>query len=132
KVKQEKEYYILAKTTLHMLKKDEEYKIVDEFKGSMLVGKKFVPHYDYYPIEPGEKAFEVIAGNFVTAEEGTGVVTIAAYGEEDLKAMKENNIHIEMHVDDEGTIKPNVPKFGGMYYLKANKAVNEDLAQRGL
>jgi isoleucyl-tRNA synthetase len=60
------------------------------------------------------------------------VVTIAAYGEEDLKAMNENNIHKEMHVDEEGMIKDDVPIFGGMYYLKANKAVNEDLSSRGL
>jgi len=131
KVKEGDEYYILAKTTLKMLKLG-QHDIVDEFKGKELIGKKFIPHYDYYPIEPGEKAFEIIEGDFVTAEEGTGVVTIAAYGEEDLKAMKENNVHIEMHLDDVGVIKSDVPLFGGMYYLKANKAVNEDLAKRGL
>lgn len=132
KVKQGDEYYILAKSTLKMLHEEPKYEIVDEFNGSALVGKKFIPHYDYYPIEPGEKAFELIPGDFVTAEEGTGVVTIAAYGEEDLKVMKELNVHIEMHLDEEGMIKEDVPLFGGMYYLKANKAVNEDLAKRGL
>ncbi|CAN5199083.1 isoleucine--tRNA ligase [soil metagenome] len=124
------EMYILAKSTLKML--DGEYKISEEFKGIDLIGQTFVPHYDYYPIAPGEKAFVVVGGDFVTADEGTGVVTIAAYGEEDLKVMKEENVHIEMHVDEEGMIKPDVPKFGGMYYLKANKVVNEDLAARGL
>ncbi len=132
KVKQGNEFYILAKSTIKMLTPEPKYEIVDEFKGSTLVGKHYVPHYDYYPIEPGEKAFVIIPGDFVTAEEGTGVVTIAAYGEEDLKAMKEHNIHIEMHLDEEGTIKKDVPKFGGMYYLKANKAVNQDLKDRGL
>ncbi|HSX40569.1 MAG TPA: class I tRNA ligase family protein, partial [Candidatus Saccharimonadales bacterium] len=131
KVHQGNENYILAHTTLKMLT-DKPYEIVEEFKGTKLVGKKFVPHFDYYPINDGEKAFEIIAGDFVTAEEGTGVVTIAAYGQEDLKAMQENNIHIEMHLDEEGMIKPDVPKFGGLYYLKANKAVNEDLESRGL
>ncbi len=131
KVLQGNENYILAKSTLKMLK-NEPYKILEEFKGEKLVGRKFAPHYDYYKIDIGKKAFIVIGGDFVTADEGTGVVTIAAYGEEDLKAMQENNIHVEMHVDDEGTIKPSVPKFGGMYYLKANKAVNEDLLVRGL
>lgn len=130
KVKQGNEFYILAKSTLAML--HGEYEIVGEFKGTELVGKKFVPHYDYYPIAPGEKAWEIIPGDFVTAVEGTGVVTIAAYGAEDLKVMQEHNVHIELHVDEEGMIKPDVPKFGGMYYLKANKAVNEDLAARGL
>ena len=115
-----------------MLKSDPKHEIVEEFKGEALLGREFEPHYDYYKIDPGKKAFVVIGGDFVTAEEGTGVVTIAAYGIEDLAAMKKNNIHIEMHVDEEGTVKADVPKFGGMYYLKANKAVNEDLAARGL
>ncbi len=130
KVKQGEEYYILAEATKQMLVG--EYEVVAKMKGTELVGKKFVPHYDYYAIAKGEKSFEIIPGDFVTAEEGTGVVTIAAYGEEDLKVMRELNVHIEMHVDEEGIIKPDVPKFGGMYYLKANKAVNEDLAERGL
>jgi len=130
KVKQNDEYYILAKPTLKIL--DGEYEIVEEFLGKDLLGLTFVPHYDYYEIKPGEKAFEIIAGDFVTADEGTGVVTIAAYGEEDLVVMRRDNVHIELHVDEDGMIKENVPKFGGMYYLKANKAVNEDLASRGL
>lgn len=130
KVKQGKEQYILAKTTLSML--EGAYKVLEEFKGARLVGKKYIPHYDYYLIEKGKKAFEIIPGNFVTADEGTGVVTIAAYGEEDLKASLENNVHIELHVDEEGMIKDDVPLFGGMYYLKANKAVNVDLHKRGL
>jgi len=96
------------------------------------LGKKFIPHYDYYEIEKDKKAFEIIGGDFVTAEEGTGVVTIAVYGEEDLRAMNEQNIHKELHLDEEGMVKADVPIFGGMYYLKANKAVNEDLANRNL
>jgi isoleucyl-tRNA synthetase len=130
KVKQGNEYFILAKTTLKML--TGKYEVIDEMKGTALIGKKFIPHFDYYPIEKGEKAFEVVGGDFVTADEGTGVVTIAAYGEEDMKVMQKENIHIEMHVDEEGNIKQDVPKFGGMYYLKANKAVNEDLMERDL
>ncbi|MGE5041814.1 MAG: isoleucine--tRNA ligase [Candidatus Levyibacteriota bacterium] len=134
KVWQNDQYYILAKTTLKTLGDEKTYKILEEFKGKDLVGKEFIPHYDYYKdkIETGKKAFVIIPGDFVTAEEGTGVVTIAAYGVEDLTAMNEQNIHIEIHVDEEGTIMPDVPKFGGMYYLKANKAVNEDLEERGL
>jgi len=131
KVRQNNELYILAKSTLAILG-DTPYEVIQEIRGSDLIGTKFVPHYDYYEIKPGERAFEVIGGDFVTAEEGTGVVTIAAYGEEDLVVMNEQNIHIELHVDEEGVIKPDVPLFGGMYYLKANKAVNEDLMLRGL
>ena len=130
KVLQNNENYILAKSTEKMLKDD--YKIVDEFKGEKLLGKEFIPHYDYYTIEVGKKAFLIIGGDFVTADEGTGVVTIAAYGEEDLAVMQKENIQIVMHLDEEGHIENNVPKFAGMYYLKANKAVIDDLDKRGL
>ena len=132
KVKQGSEFYILAETTLKMLKEEEKYEIVEHYKGKDLVGKKFVPHYDYYKERVQGKAFEIIGGDFVTADEGTGIVTIAAYGEEDLKVMQEQGVYIETHLDEEGTVKPDVPLFGGMYYLKANKAVNEDLDNRGL
>jgi isoleucyl-tRNA synthetase len=132
KVKQGDETYILAESTVKIL--TGEYEVLEKISGKNLVGKKFVPHYDYYKdqVKTDEKVFEIIPGDFVTAEEGTGVVTIAAYGEEDLKVMKEFNIHIQLHVDEEGMIKEQVPQFGGMYYLKANKLVNEDLANRGL
>jgi isoleucyl-tRNA synthetase len=123
--------YILAKDTIKMLT-SEPYKVIREFKGKDLVGKKFVPHYDYYPIEKGKKAFVVIPGDFVTADEGTGIVTIAAYGEEDLAAMQEANIQVVLHVDEEGMLKKSVPKFGGMYYLKADPLIIEDLQGRGL
>ena len=130
KVKQGKDFYILAETTTKML--EGEFEIVEKMKGKDLIGKKFVPHYDYYKDRANGKLFELIGGDFVTAEEGTGVVTIAAYGEEDLKVMQEQGVHIETHLDEEGTIKADVPLFGGMYYLKANKFVEEDLAKRGL
>lgn len=130
KVTQNKEDYILAKSTLKML--DGSYDIIEEIKGSDLVGKEFELHYDFYKAEKGKKIGVIIPGDFVTAGEGTGVVTIAAYGEEDMRAMQEHNIQVVMHLDDEGMIKPEVPQFGGMFYLDANKAVNEDLDKRGL
>jgi isoleucyl-tRNA synthetase len=134
RVSQNGEYYILAKSTVKILGDSESYKILEEFSGEKLLGKKYIPHYDYYKekIAQSERAFVIIPGHFVTSDEGTGVVTIAAYGVEDLLAMNENKIHKEIHVDEEGTIFTEVPLFGGMYYLKANKAVNEDLLKRNL
>ena len=132
KVKQGDEFYILAKTTVKTL--EGKFEILEEIKGSELVGEKFEPHYDYFKnkVVEGDKVFVIIPGDFVTAEEGTGIVTIAAYGEEDLKVMREQHVHIETHLDEEGHIKLEVPQFGGLYYLKANKVVDEDLEQRGL
>ncbi|OGM56008.1 isoleucine--tRNA ligase [Candidatus Woesebacteria bacterium RIFCSPHIGHO2_12_FULL_44_11] len=134
KVKQGEQYYVLAKKTLKMLSEQPKYQVVDEFKGETLVGKKFVPHYDYYrdKAEKGQKLFEIVAGDFVTGDEGTGVVTIAVYGEDDLGVMEAQNIFMEMHVNDEGYVEPDVPKFGGKFYLDVNEEVDADLASRGL
>jgi len=132
KVKQGNEYYILGEKTLKMLKKESKHTVVEKIKGSKLVGQKFVPHYDFYKADKGKKIGVVLGGDFVTEEEGTGVVTLAVYGEEDLDAMQKGNIQLEFHVDEEGVIKDHVPQFGGMFYLKANNAVNEDLTKRNL
>jgi len=132
KVQQGNEKYILAKSTLKILKSQPSCKIIDEFKGKELINKKFEPHYNFYKIDQGKRAFIVIGADFVTADEGTGIVTIAAYGEEDLGVMQRENIQIVMHVDEEGHLKQDVPNWAGMYYMKVNKLVNEDLAKRGL
>lgn len=132
KVKQGDEFYILAKSTLAMLHEEPKYEVVETYKGSDLVGKKFEPHYDFYKIDEGKQAFVVIPGDFVTADEGTGIVTIAAYGEEDMKAMREHNIQIVLHVDEEGHMKQEVPNWAGEYYLDVNEKVNADLVSRGL
>lgn len=132
KVKQGDENYILAESALKMLHSDIPYEIIERFKGSDLIGKEFEPHFDFFEREKGKRAFVVVGGDFVTSDEGTGIVTIAAYGEDDMAVMQEENIQIVMHVDEEGMINEDVPNFSGMYYLDANAAINDDLNERGL
>ncbi len=134
KVQVGREKYILAEERLAILNGEKEYKIWDKFKGSELVGKKFKPHYDFYKdkVSEGKKVFVVVPAEYVSSVEGTGIVTLAVYGEEDLVILEKENIHMEMHVYDNGFIEEDVPKFGGMYYLDANEAVDSDLAERDL
>lgn len=132
KVKQGDEFFILGKDTVKMLGDKNSYTVIDTVKGSKLVGQEFEPHYDYYKIEPDKRAFVIVGGDFVTEDEGTGIVTLAVYGEDDLALMQKESIQMVFHVDEEGMIKKDVPLFGSMYYLKANKAVNEDLQNRRL
>ncbi len=131
KVAQGKETYILAKSTMNMLTK-QSCKMIEEFPGKKLLGMRFIPHYNFYTIEEGKKAFIVVGGDFVTADEGTGIVTIAAYGVEDLTAMFANNIQLVMHIDDEGVLKKGVPNWAGKYYLDVDPLVIEDLKSRNL
>lgn len=131
KVRQGEEFYILAESTIKKLK-DLPWDKVDEFEGRQLVGKEFEAHYDFYEIENGRRAFIVVGADFVTAEEGTGIVTLAAYGAEDMEVMNKENIQVVTYIDDEGMIDSNVPKFGNLFYLDSNEAVNKDLEDRGL
>jgi len=131
KVKVGDEFYILAKATIESIF-NIQYSIFETFSGSELVGKKFIPHYDYYKKLDQKRYFEVVAGDFVTADEGTGIVTLAVYGEEDLVVMKRENIPLVQHVDEEGYIFKDVPLFGGLFYRDANAVVNEDLKSRNL
>lgn len=131
KVKQGNEYYILADTALNMLT-DVPYEVVATYSGSELEQFEFELHYDFYPERAGKRAGVIVADTFVTAEEGTGVVTLAVYGEEDYKVMHEQNIQMIEHVDEEGKLKPEVTPWAGMFILKANSLINTDLAQRNL
>ncbi|MFH0846389.1 MAG: class I tRNA ligase family protein [Patescibacteria group bacterium] len=110
--------FILAKDFLEKFFKDDEYKIVEEFDGIKLVGQKYKPVFDTYLDEDfknKENAWKIWGGDFVTMEDGTGVVHIApAFGEDDLNLAKENNIPIIHHVDLEGKFKKEVKEFAGM------------------
>lgn len=133
KVEQNHEFYILAESTLAMVNANGKYKTLEEFTGKDLEKLEFELHYDFYPErKENERAGVVVADDFVTAEEGTGIVTLAVYGEDDFRVMQKHHIQLVEHVDDEGKLKPEVKPWAGMDILKVNPLVNEDLAKRGL
>lgn len=129
-VKQENEYFILAESRQEILTGD--YTIISKFKGTDLLNLTYEPLYEIDKAPEDKKAWVVIGGDFVTHEEGSGIVTMAVYGEDDFKAMKENNVWLWEHVNEEGMINLNHPLFQNIYYLKANKIVDDDLQKRGL
>lgn len=131
-VKQEKETYVLAESRLSILT-DVPYEIVKTVKGSDLHGMKYEALFDFYPDRTkSEQAFIVVADEYVTATEGTGVVTLAVYGEEDYRVMKKHHIQLAQHVDSEGKLRKEVTPWQGMYILKANPLIDEELKKRGL
>ena len=131
KVKQGDEFYVLAKSRLEMLK-DQPYEVLETRKGSELEGMRFKAHYDFFSAEQGKQKFVIVADDFVTDDEGTGIVTLAVYGEDDYRVMQKHNIELVEHVDDQGKLKEEVKPWAGMYILKADPLVNEDLKSRNL
>ena len=110
--------YILAKNRLAEVFKEKEFEIVSEMKGSELIGKSYKPLFDYYQtpdLENAENGWKIYAGDFVTTEDGVGVVHIApAFGEDDMNLGKENNLPFIQHVKMDGTIKEQAVDFAGM------------------
>ena len=106
---------ILAESRLSTIK--QEYKIEKKLKGSDLVGKPYKPVFDYYintDFPNKENAWKVYAADFVTTEDGTGIVHIApGFGEDDLRLSQEQKIPFVQHVSPDGKFKKEVTDFAG-------------------
>ncbi len=115
------------------------WQIIARFKGKDLIGKKYVQLLPY--VVPSTPAFRVIAGDFVTTEEGTGIVHIApTFGAEDLRVAQQANIppitvlrgvdNRTPIVDPQGRFVPEITDFAGQY-VKAAYAPDEVRQQPG-
>jgi len=142
KVKVGSEYYWLAKNRLAEVVKDGG-EVVEEGKGEMLVGKQYVPLYDFLgKIVSGEnkekleqKAYRVYAADFVTTEDGTGVVhTAVMYGADDFELGNQVGLPKEHLVNLDGTFMEGTDFLAGRFVKDEQVAVDiiKDLAHRGL
>jgi isoleucyl-tRNA synthetase len=128
-VRQGDEHLILAEARLGVL--DGEYEVLRRCKGAELVGLDYEPLYTYLP--PKERAWYVVGADFVSTEDGTGVVhTAAAYGADDLRLCQEKGIPVRHTVDLRGRFLPEVEKFAGEFVKEADPHIVEDLRERGL
>jgi isoleucyl-tRNA synthetase len=108
--------YILAKKRIENLLKDKDYKIEKEIKGKDLIGKEYKPLFNYYfdnqELEGKENGWKIYGGDFVSTEEGTGVVHIApAFGEDDMQMKEKYGLPFIQHVDMFGRFKEEVKDF---------------------
>jgi len=94
---------------------------IDVVKGKDLVGLKYQPLFE----NQGEKAHKIVAANYVTTEDGTGIVHIApAYGEEDYTLAQKESLPVVHTVDDNGLYKT------GLWQGKSVWEVNKDIAKK--
>ncbi len=95
------------------------YKIIKEFKGSDLIGLEYEPLWNLYAddekLENRENGWKIYGADFVTTEEGTGVVHIApAFGEDDMELGKEKKLPFVQHVGMDGVVNDSVEAIGGL------------------
>jgi isoleucyl-tRNA synthetase len=121
---------ILGKDRLEILKGN--YEIVENFKGKKLEGIEYEPLYDI-PETQNENSHKVILADFVTTEDGTGVVhTAVMYGEDDYRVGISKGLPVVHTVGQDGRFLEIVPKFKGKFVKDAEKEIIEDLKKRSL
>jgi len=129
RVRQGDERYILARARLSVLQGD--YTIEADLDAKSLVGKRYKPLYRY--LVPDKPAFFVVDADFVSVEDGTGIVhTAAAYGVDDLELCQRKGIPVRHVVDLRGQFMPEVEPFAALFVKKADPKIIEDLKRRGL
>ncbi|MCL2265464.1 MAG: isoleucine--tRNA ligase [Treponema sp.] len=121
------EHYILAQARLPAYFKNEtDYKIIWTKKGSALAGLQYEPLFPYFKDAPN--AFRTFLGDFVTTEDGTGIVhTAPGFGEDDARVLKGTGIPVICPVDGECRFTSEVTDFAGVFVKDADKAIIEKL-----
>ena len=99
-------------------------------KGSELVGRRYKPLFPFFADTPN--AFRILEGDFVSTEEGTGVVHMTpGFGEDDQRVCEANGIEVIAPVDSQGRFTSDVPDYEGQQVFDANKAIVADLKAAG-
>ena len=109
---------------------DPQIEVLEKVKGKQLKGLAYEPLFPYF--ETHKNAFIILADDYVTTSEGTGVVHQApAYGEDDFRVCKEAGIEFVDPIDDEGRFKPTIKEYTGLNFKEADKEITKRLKNEG-
>ncbi|HAP35165.1 MAG TPA: isoleucine--tRNA ligase [Bacteroidetes bacterium] len=123
------EFLILAKARLEVLK--EKYTIVSEFKGKQLLGKEYERLFNYHQVK--EKGWYVVEADFVTTDDGSGIVHMApAYGEDDYQICRKFNLPTIHPVNKSGEFEDAVTDFKGKFVKDADADIIHNLKVRNI
>ncbi|MEI6741545.1 MAG: isoleucine--tRNA ligase [bacterium] len=127
------EKLIVAKDRLESLKL-ESYEVLSTMLGSELVGKSYQPLFAIGGIEPTNNSYKVWPADFVSIEDGTGILHVApAFGEDDLALSQANDIPLINTIDLNGKVKVSIGLefIEGKFFKSADKLVIEHLTEQG-
>ena len=126
--------YMMAKLRLPAIfKKPEQYEIVWEGKGSELLGMTYEPIFPYFADRKFEGAFRVLNDDYVTTDDGVGIVHIApAYGEDDFRVCKEHGmLALVDPLDDACAFTDAIPEYKGRFCKDCDKDIIKALKGMG-
>ena len=119
---------LLAEDLVGAYKKElgKDYKVLSTHPGSDLVGLTYEPIFDYFKDNPN--SFQILPADYVTTEDGTGIVHQApAFGEDDMNTTNQFDIPLVIPVDADGKFTSEVPDYEGQLVFDANKQIIKDL-----
>lgn len=127
------ETYIVAQPALQRLLLKSETEVHGNLKGTALVGLEYEPLFDVPQLQ-SEKSHKVRAADFVTTEDGTGIVHIAPmYGEDDFQLGQREGLPMVQLLNPNGTYNDQAPDFlRGQYWKEANKDIKKNLDEQKL
>ena len=107
------------------------HSILRTVRGSELIDMQYEPLYTF--AIPDAPAYRVVAGDFVTLTEGTGIVHIApAFGEDDMRVAQANGLPVVQLVDTQGHFDERAGDWSGLFVKDADRLIVGDLQSRGL
>jgi isoleucyl-tRNA synthetase len=129
--------YILAASRVEALF-GEAAEVVGRFRGSDLTGMRYQRPFELIPrdsagSDAAANGWQVVAEDFVTADDGTGIVHLApAFGADDYAAGQRHGLPMFRPVDDAGRFREDVPLVGGQFVKDADAVLVDDMRPRGL
>lgn len=129
KVEHNGEFLILARARLSVL--DGEYRVIEEMTGNDLAGKEYDRLFQYHKVD--KRSFYVVTADFVSVDDGTGLVHMApAYGEDDYQTAQRYDLPTVHPVNRSGEFGPEVTDFAGTFVKDADPLIIRDLKERKL
>ena len=121
---------ILARARLEMLQ--EEYEVVRTMRGNELEGEHYEPLFSFFK-DQGHNAWRIVTADFVSTEDGTGIVHIApAFGADDYEVGQTEGFPVLNPINPRGYFASDVPHVGGLWFKDADRPIIRDLRGRGL
>lgn len=131
KIRYNEQTLILAEARAGALLKGQEYELLDSFSGKELENIEYEPLFSY--AKPDKKAWYVVCADFVTMEDGTGIVHMApAFGEDDYNVGKKYDLPVVQLVKLDGTFPDEVTLWKGQFVKDADPNIIEYLQEKGL
>ena len=124
------EKYILAEALVSkVFGEDEKPEVIEKYKGEQLKGLEYEPLFDYAKdIVKDKKAYYIVCDSYVTLTDGTGIVHCApAFGEDDSRVGKDNDLPFVQLVDEEGKFLPQVTDWAGVFVKDSDEGIIKKL-----